>query len=290
MERSSTMFTVHPHHYHHHLNIPTVPSGAGAAPAAAPAEGDPWAHMASTYAWLVEQELAAMAKKTDETRRWVLEQQIQFGLLGRSEERKENAPPSRKRPREAGHPWMARVGASETTRLKERDGRGKHEERSRLLQEEFERMEERWRERNERIQKRMRDERRWAEEQKESAERALRIERRRTAEAWAAYDRQWITLSRSAVPLTFRTIPWPMTGAPRNAWDITAEAISRFVLSPAHSEGISRKERIRRALLRWHPDRFGRLLGRVDERERAMVERGVGVVARCLNDMMAKEN
>jgi len=55
-------------------------------------------------------------------------------------------------------------------------------------------------------------------------------------------------------------------------------------------EEMVQKERIKSALRRWHPDRFGRVLGRVDEKDKEAVERGVGIVARCLNDLLAQEN
>jgi hypothetical protein len=89
--------------------------------------------------------------------------------------------------------------------------------------------------------------------------------------------------------LRFKSIPWPTTVPPRSVADITPAAIAKFIFSPAHSGGMGRKERIKCALRRWHPDRFGRVLGRVDEKDKEAVERGVGIVARCLNDLLAQE-
>ncbi|KAI0298631.1 hypothetical protein BC826DRAFT_887994, partial [Russula brevipes] len=86
--------------------------------------------------------------------------------------------------------------------------------------------------------------------------------------------------------LRFKSVPWPTIVPPRNVADITPAAISKFIFSSAHSEGMSRKERIKNALRRWHPDRFGRVLSRVDEKDKGAVERGVGVVARCLNELL----
>ncbi|KAI0051210.1 hypothetical protein FA95DRAFT_1485917 [Auriscalpium vulgare] len=288
------MFSISPQQhprYYHHLNIPTVPNAPKPSPPVT-SRNDPWNHKATTYAWLVEQELAAMSKKTEETRRWVVQQQIHFGLLrperptaGAGERRD-----SRKRRwdgRDAGAEQDAEAArCAEQLRDAQRHAQ-RHEDRNRLLQEEFERMEAKWRERNERVHKRVRDERRWIEEQRGRAE---KTERLRVAEAWNAYERRWAATMNSTGLLSFKTIPWPVATPPRDAGAITPDAIAKFILSPAHSAGVQRKDRIKTALRRWHPDRFGRLLGRVDVRERIAVERGVGIVARCLNELMAREN
>jgi hypothetical protein len=89
--------------------------------------------------------------------------------------------------------------------------------------------------------------------------------------------------------LAFEDIPWPLTVPPSSVEDITPEVIAGFLLSPAHSRAIGIKERLRSAQLRWHPDRFRRLLPRVDESDKAAVEEGAGIVARCLNELMERE-
>ncbi|KAI0305577.1 hypothetical protein B0F90DRAFT_1624502 [Multifurca ochricompacta] len=114
------------------------------------------------------------------------------------------------------------------------------------------------------------------------------MERCRQEEAWKTYESRWAALGRDASPLRFESIPWPTTVPPRKVEEITSEAITKFILSPAHSEGISQKERIKHGLRRWHPDRFGRMLNRVEKEDRGGVERGVGIVVRCLNDLLAK--
>ena len=68
------------------------------------------------------------------------------------------------------------------------------------------------------------------------------------------------------------------------------EAIREFLLSPAHSPEVSSKDRIRAALRRWHPDKFARVLGLVVESDRDAVADGVGIVVRCLNEMLEREN
>ena len=107
--------------------------------------------------------------------------------------------------------------------------------------------------------------------------------------------------------LTFERIPWPVanleeaippplggrrTRRTSRALDelLRPEAIREFLLSPAHSPEVSSKDRIRTALRRWHPDKFARLLGLVVESDKDAVADGVGIVVRCLNEMLEREN
>ncbi|EJF57254.1 hypothetical protein DICSQDRAFT_183303 [Dichomitus squalens LYAD-421 SS1] len=77
--------------------------------------------------------------------------------------------------------------------------------------------------------------------------------------------------------------------------DFTTEAISSFLL-PHHEEDYNseaskkgRRERLREAMLRFHPDKFeGRVMARVRSDEREIVREAVGVVARTLNTLMAQ--
>lgn len=107
-------------------------------------------------------------------------------------------------------------------------------------------------------------------------------------DAWTNYESRWTTLMLSSDPLDFKTIPWPVIKPANGPADLTPEAISTFLFSQLHSLQLSRKERIRSAQLRWHPDRFRRLMGRVKAEDKAKVEEAVGVVARCLNDLRNK--
>jgi hypothetical protein len=111
-------------------------------------------------------------------------------------------------------------------------------------------------------------------------------------DAWTSYEKGWQDLVKCPHrQLSFSTIPWPLTSmATASALDeITATEIGFFLLSPLHSEGQTGKERIRRAQLIWHPDRFQKILGRVVAMDKDTVEAGAGIVARCLNDLMAQE-
>ena len=277
MERSSTIFAVSSHFNDnlHNRGRYHRPAGTPAPSHRAEARKGP---AAKTYTWFVEQELTALAKEISETRQWAYEQQAYFGLLPKHAARRAHT--ADKRPRDAGLGQTARSrGGRRRTAEEELYAEQSH------LQEEFDMMEARWRERIGREERRRRQAQQWAEEQKQ-------MERRGQEEAWKAYGRRWTTIAgdHSGSPLRFKSIPWPTTVPPRSVADITPVAISKFIFSPAHSDGMGRKERIRCALRRWHPDRFGRVLARVDGKDKEAVERGVGIVARCLNDLLAQEN
>ncbi|KAG2368132.1 hypothetical protein BDR07DRAFT_1448467 [Suillus spraguei] len=156
------------------------------------------------------------------------------------------------------------------------------------------RMREREDEKNRLIQNEVRriQARREAEKAKERVMRERARLERAIIDAWNVYELRWVALSAAydGIVLKFRDIPWPLLIPPLTPSEITPEGIGAFILSTAHSPEQSPKERIRAALLRWHPDRFCRVLGRVRESERNAVEEGVGIVVRCLNDLLTKDN
>jgi hypothetical protein len=142
------------------------------------------------------------------------------------------------------------------------------------------------------------------------------------AVAWAIYESRWrllmFAISASSVPsyaqqaqrpksmqsmqpmnlgspptsglsLSFTDIPWPLLHPPRTCDDITTIAIRKFLASDYHGIDKSHRERIKEALLRWHPDRFGsRILDYVRPEERDKVNQGVDIVVRCLNELLSK--
>ena len=137
---------------------------------------------------------------------------------------------------------------------------------------------------------------------KEDARRRKRDDqqRRRRVEAREAYRRRWIDLlesERGSTDLGFGDIPWPVgSGAPVIA-QLTAEAISAFLLIPEkelEDEGLDdtgrariRKEELRATMLRFHPDKFeGRIIPRVKLRERATVREGANAVTRAVTALM----
>lgn len=172
----------------------------------------------------------------------------------------------------------------------------KHEERTRRVAQERERTRLRIQEELRRIEARyqqQRDEEWTAQESRRREQSEIRDKDRRDrarliVEAWTEYESRWSSLP-TTEELDFKTVPWPLVLPPKSTDDITQEAIVAFLYSHHHSQDQSRKERIRNAQLRWHPDRFRRFLGRVSETDRAAVEEGVGIVARVLNELTEKE-
>jgi len=169
------------------------------------------------------------------------------------------------------------------------------------------------------------EQQRQEQQRQKEEERALREERRRRrlerarvardreiASAWRSYEARWGLLSQSQRQperglgllgaLTFERIPWPVAKQDDAAQALRAdgrvqlldalrpEAIREFLLSSAHSPDVSPRDRIRAALRRWHPDKFARVLSLVIESDRDAVTEGMGIVVRCLNDMLEREN
>lgn len=165
-------------------------------------------------------------------------------------------------------------------------------ERTRVVQEEVRRIQFRIQLKREAERQRIMEERRRAQEEaaREREARKRETTSRAIAAAWQNYENVWANISSSTEQLTFRSIPWPMANPPISPAAITMEAISAFLFSSSHSVTQSRKDRIKEALRRWHPDRFGRLLKRVIDEERGIVEEGVGIVARCLNELLSQQS
>ncbi|KDQ54517.1 hypothetical protein JAAARDRAFT_38188 [Jaapia argillacea MUCL 33604] len=122
------------------------------------------------------------------------------------------------------------------------------------------------------------------QKQIEEAEKSL------ISSAWSNHESTWSHILRPPSSLSFSMIPWPTNPQPEMPADITPNAIRDMLFSGHHSGEKSRKDRIRTALLRWHPDKFGRVLQRVKAEDKEIVREGVGIVARCLNELLEKEN
>ncbi|KAJ8075820.1 hypothetical protein PM082_021452 [Marasmius tenuissimus] len=140
----------------------------------------------------------------------------------------------------------------------------------------------------------------------------LREVERGLLERWNSYETRWKELLRRVNvhdddgEVTFEDIPWPVSveedkgkakkrkGKERERRitleDLTAENVEEFVLGSlrVRDSKVTRKERIRASLLRWHPDKLTSLLARVPEEHRETVEDGVGIVVRVLHDLNAK--
>jgi len=183
--------------------------------------------------------------------------------------------------------WMKH----ETELRRSAQERSREETRRKIIQEDINKIQARVRQRRDSERQTITDERRVkAEREREMRRREQERLYKAVVEVWNSYESRWMAIASSSKTLHFEDIPWPVLVRPRSATDITANNVTTFILHPAHSSSQSRRERIRAALLRWHPDRFRRLLQRVSGPERSAVEEGVCAVTRCLNDLLvAKE-
>jgi len=312
---------------YHHYRSPSRPSRSESHPRFASTGPIPvcesdvaeetWIEMGHTYVWMAEQDFIRGHKRSMKTEDWVREQQKHFVL----ESARRPPPPSATPSPWSSPPQSSPMGRRRTTsrpmRLHNNDWEevlyiyeidaddlewARQEERAKRMALERERARVRIQEEVKRIEAKFEHkrqaERRAREESRRRGLSELRERERRerarvdraVVDAWARYEGAWGSLvSGGTEELSFESIPWPLVGRPRSVEDITQEAIAAFLLSPSHSSGMSRKERLKSALLRWHPDRFRRVLRRVGDGDRVVVEEGVGVVARCLNILMEKE-
>jgi hypothetical protein len=247
------------------------------------AEG-PWKHMAETYAWVADQEQLKLEKKNKKTAKWVIEQQS--FLDDRTNQRD-------KSPRRT---W------EECTCVYEVDGEKREvesrrvpmereEDKAKVIENEIRRIQARVQKKKESEKKRLAEEKlRAAETQKKKREEEERARANvASLDVWRAYEARWASMAASSEPLTFHAVPWPLASRPTGTEGIIPMGITAFLLSPLHSQNQTRKDRIRSALLRWHPDRFHKFLVRVVEEDKTSVQEGAGIVVRCLNELMERE-
>jgi hypothetical protein len=164
--------------------------------------------------------------------------------------------------------------------------RGMWERRHKQEVEEQQRREREREERKAQEKKQRRNQARLEEEnRRERRERKTRM----ASETFEQYLSSWTALtsnSSSQRVIAFKDIPWPMNPRPHSASDVTGEAISSFLLSESHSTNRPRKQRIRDALLIYHPDRFDKWVSMVaDDTEKAKAREVAGEIVRILNSL-----
>ncbi|EPT04448.1 hypothetical protein FOMPIDRAFT_1021746 [Fomitopsis schrenkii] len=266
-------------------------------------EQPPWAHVAQTYAWVLDQSFAEMARKNEETVCWIMEQQRRDVLRAVDATREAMA-----YARHVAAGAHAQASASASASARGAGGGYRLEEIWRTP------MDAKWRrDAEETVQeelRRLRQARQNTERCRDAYEKRkteeMEMERRRTEalqksrerrkqaehQLFASYESRWASIASASTPmkkpLTFRSMPWPVFVQPQTLEDITPARVASFVLSPSHSEGQSKKDRVKAALRRWHPDRFGRWLAMVEESDRRSVEEGAGIVVRCLNSLLER--
>jgi len=248
----------------------------------------PWRHVVQTYTWVADDELTKGRKRGQKTEDWVKEQQYYFSPKAGTYS---DPPPRPVKVRREDLEELIQVYGMEGDlwiRQEERARRVAQErEKARMrIQNELRRIEARFQEKRE-VEKKEREEarRKAAIELREKEARDRAKLEKLILKAWENYESRWSSLASSKEELDFKRIPWPVIVPPRNTADITRDGIVALLFSNLHSQTQTRKERIRAAQLRWHPDRFRRFLGRVPENDKAAVEEGVGIIARYLNEL-----
>ncbi|KAF8633303.1 hypothetical protein AX17_004478 [Amanita inopinata Kibby_2008] len=249
----------------------------------------PWHQMAHAFSWVDEHGYMYQEKRNNKTEQWVLEQRVYFNHP--------HSQPTRARSQRQ-KTWEEVVNAYEIEAdewaRREAEIRRKvvqrETERARIVQEELRRTEERIRRKREAERQRIAEERARVYLERRERERRERVKMEKAmADAWTKYETKWAAMLASSDAVTFSDLPWPLLNGPDVPESIAPADIASFLLSSLHSQSQTRRERIRGAQLRWHPDRFRRFMNRVTEADKAAVEEGVGIVARCLNDLMSRE-
>lgn len=123
------------------------------------------------------------------------------------------------------------------------------------------------------------------------AEIRLQDEEKRLMAQWDAYEARWRALLASSSTVSFRDVPWPTPTAPSSVDELTNAAIADFIFGPlqVRKNTITRRERIRASLLRWHPDKVYSILVRTVEEDTNVVREGVNTVFRCLKALQDAE-
>ncbi|KAI8993811.1 hypothetical protein BD414DRAFT_480514 [Trametes punicea] len=248
-------------------------------------------HTVKTCAWVLEQQFAQMAEQNETDVRWIRQQQEQDSMRDQLVFR---IVASGRRGWSAVEEMLDsdRYAASGVEGPGTRS-RGWEREFELTVEEELRKLQA-YRRESERHRAAY-EKRKRVEEEKEAARREREREvlraRRQEAEreAQCSYESRWAELSSTSESLGFHDIPWPMFSQPPTLDDITPARVTRFVLSPLQ-QGETRREVVRNALRRWHPDRFGRVLSRVSEQDKEAVQEGMGIVVRCLNHLLEREN
>ncbi|KAF9458179.1 hypothetical protein BDZ94DRAFT_1271442, partial [Collybia nuda] len=115
---------------------------------------------------------------------------------------------------------------------------------------------------------------------------------------WETYERRWKELSAGGrgdtkATVTFQDIPWPVDIENRDTLelcDLSVKKVEDFLLGGLRVRGnqVTKKDRIRSSLLRWHPDKMTAMLARVVDEDVKIVKQGVSVVMMCLQELNAK--
>ncbi|KAJ7096662.1 hypothetical protein B0H15DRAFT_825944 [Mycena belliarum] len=109
-------------------------------------------------------------------------------------------------------------------------------------------------------------------------------------ERWASYESRWADLVKAGrerpqtKDVRFEDVPWPVCPAEGQS------AVRGFLLAGLTVRGcaVTKKERVRSSLLRWHPDKMTAVLARVADADVEAVQRGINVIVLCLQQLNSR--
>ncbi|KZT70516.1 hypothetical protein DAEQUDRAFT_725448 [Daedalea quercina L-15889] len=112
-------------------------------------------------------------------------------------------------------------------------------------------------------------------------------EEARLVKLWDGYEARWRAVLAATDAVTFEDVPWPLPLTPRTVDELVPAAIEEFLFGSlrVRRNTVTRRERIRASLLKWHPDKAAALMSRVIREDQAVVREGIHTVFRCLKDM-----
>ncbi|KAJ7151238.1 hypothetical protein C8R46DRAFT_1008086 [Mycena filopes] len=125
---------------------------------------------------------------------------------------------------------------------------------------------------------------------------------RTLVERWAAYEARWAALAgkaglrnreEKARDVRFDDVPWPVSpvdGQAVKLSDLTLDRVEEFLLASLKVRGstVTKKERVRSSLLRWHPDKMTGVLARIVETDLDAVREGIHAIVLCLHQLNSK--
>jgi len=123
------------------------------------------------------------------------------------------------------------------------------------------------------------------------AEIRLQDEEKRILDAWNAYEARWRALSSSPNSVAWSDLPWPVYHTVNAIHDLSSDAIREFIFKSLGVRGntVTKKDRLRTSLLRWHPDKAAAALARVPIDHHDRVLEGINFVFITLKEMQDTE-
>ena len=118
------------------------------------------------------------------------------------------------------------------------------------------------------------------------------VERERMARR-EAHEARWRAMQSSTAPIAFVEFPWPLKERMPNSdlSGLTRCAVSKFLFESleVRTNRMTKRERIRSSLLRWHPDKMSVVLSRVIPEDLELVREGIHVVFGILKALQDAE-